>query len=178
MKKNYYGLSMGLIRQTDRPTNHISESNYFVHIMKDLIQEFNKIGADCIFLKRDLSELGDFINEMAVEGYVIFSFQTEEYFSDVLKNAELVVEDFAIQLVGAAKTSREKVDNAIAVENFKMCFKPYCIEKAVPDDLSKQSVVDIVLEELKEVISRGRGIPLVTKPSIVNLLLNRNFSAN
>ncbi|OEK01744.1 hypothetical protein BFP97_09545 [Roseivirga sp. 4D4] len=169
---------MGLINQVSEIKNPVSESNYFVYIMKDLIKEFNKVGADCILPNERLNQVSNFINEMAIEGYLIFSFEKEEYFSDIIKTAELVVEDFARKLVRGSKAFREKAERNIAIANFRMCFKPYCIEKTVEKDFPREKVAEVVLEELKETISKGRGIPMATKPSIVELLTNEDFQMN
>lgn len=165
MEKVFYGVSMGLIN----PRTKSYSQNYYVFILKQLIEEFGKVGAELLILEHRKKEVSrnDRMHLLLTQGYFIFSFRKEEYFSDIQKTCELVVESVAKKVLDRSK---DKAKRTPVIENFKTCFKAYCIERELPISISREQVFNEVSSAVKELVDQGRSIPVATKPSMIALL--------
>lgn len=168
MEKAFYGVSMGLIN----PSGKSFTQNYSAQILKLLIEEFAKVEAELLMLLNNDEEVltNDEIDRLLAQGYFIFSFEGEAYYSDIQKTCELVVEGVARKLLNCSKQFKGEEERARVIEDFKICFKPYCTEKVLAVSLSKEEVFNELSINIMELTSRGRGIPVTTKPSMVSLL--------
>lgn len=168
MEKVFYGVSMGLIN----PEAKSYTQNFYVFILRQLIEEFEQIEAELLLLRNNEREVlvGDKIDELLSQGYFVFSFRKEEYFSDVKKTCELVVESVAKKVLDRSKGFKDKGERARVIENFKTCFKAYYTERELPISISREQIFNEVSSAVKELVSQGRSIPVATKPSMIALL--------
>lgn len=171
MERVFYGVSMGLINSNWNQRDSQSSGNYFSHIMKRLVREFRNVEAELM-----MEGVGSRLTEeeestiLADKGFVIFSFRKSQYFSDVQKTAELIIEDVARELLNYSERFTDEVERLLMIKNFKMCFRPYCIERRLSTELSNDQVVEILSHTLEDTVNKGRGIPMASKPSLVEFL--------
>ncbi len=174
MKTIFYGLSMG---QMD---NHVKSSteNYYTSILRRLIKEFECIDAELLQIANDNANMPttNKVDALVAQGYFVFKLRQEVYFSDILKTTELVMEEVAGKIVNGSKFYKNEPERIQLLESFKVCFRPYCVEKEFFHDLPQEVIVETVKSELAQQVSMGRGIPLATKRSIVGLLFNHKWN--
>lgn len=165
MEKTFYGVSMGLINAEAK--SHTQ--NYYTFILKQLIEEFNKVGAELLLLRNNDKEIlvNYEIDQLLAQGYFVFSFRKKEYLSDIKKTCELVVESVAKKVLDRSKGKDERTP---VIENFITCFRAYCTERELPISISREQVFNEVSSAVKELVDQGRSIPVATKPSMIALL--------
>ncbi len=164
--------------QMDNLTKQPSTENYYSSILRRLIEEFKSTDAELLQFGGFNTEMSTArqLDELIAQGYFVFKLRQECYFADIKKTAALVVEEIAFKIVKDSKPHKDESERLQLIESFKMCFRPYCVEKVFLHDLPQEVIVETVKSELAKQVSMGRGIPLDTKPSMVDFLFNQNWN--
>lgn len=134
----------------------------FDYIMGRMIKEFLYVEAQLVAPLEELEAVGrevylsEHYQPSLQELKCVFSFEKEEYFSDIIKTAELVVDDVARLLLnpkgGPTKwDSRERVC-------FREFFQAFCVHESFTIGTTQEVVLSNTYEALDELELKGRSL--------------------
>lgn len=169
-KKTFYGISLERLNATNLQEGNASTTDklLFSYLMKQLIQEFLSVEANMLPINQEVKSTNE--NASMLEGRCVFSFDKEEYLSDITKTTDLVVDDLAKKLVEQNIASLKPSERESAITYFNNYFQALCVEKSFDASVSKKDVVKGVFEALDELESEHLNTSVDSQKTIARFL--------
>ena len=168
MKKKFFGISMRPVNAT----NSISEASMvdhhsvlYTYLTRQLIEEFLLVNAEIITPSENV------ISQSAESGYrFVFTFEKEEYFSDIVKTTDLVIDDMARVLIDQVAEASEALDTEMIRMVFNRYFKAYCVEQFVDETMPDEEIIDHLFLALDTREEEGRNINAGDASEVIGFL--------
>ena len=166
MKRTYYGISMGsFITHSQQLEGVANKSEFEVvsdYIMARMIKEFLYVEANMITPVEEIEIVGrevylsDDYHPVLQELRCVFDFESKEYFSDIVKTAELVVDDVGRLLLDTDHyfTKWDSIERIC----FREFFKAYSVEGIFDMEVTEDQALKRVFEKLDDLEIKGRKI--------------------
>ncbi len=180
MKKTYYGISMGPVNMAQITPEGIvtndSDTYLYSYLMRQLILEFLNVEAKMLSIVDEMdlvcanTSSPDIPCSGMLEERCVFSFETEECFSDIVKTADLVIEDFMESMIESAIAGSDINDKTLLRVYFKRYFKAFCVEQAFDEATPEDEIVTSIFRALDRKELSGREIQESEKTMIADFL--------
>lgn len=169
MEKTFFGISMRPLNvQNDilEGTSSYNDSSLlYTYLTRQLIEEFLEVKAE-IITPTTVSSL-----ESVENGYrFVFRFEKEEYFSDIVKTTDLVIDDLARALIDRVAETSQALDREMIRMVFNRYFRAYCVECNFDQSVSDDHVINQVFHALDLLEQQGRNVDETDESKMISFL--------
>jgi|GEM_PF-4236375 len=168
MRKIYFAITMGLVRQEPNHSFPLQASSVYHDLLRKVSLEFLNSGARIYlpFPVELLKSEADIHNIIADSGYCLMSFEQPMSKVQVSLDCKAIVRQYGLELIS-------KLDNVSSedyLEAFVLCFSPYLVSFSTDQSSPQSEVLSRALDALNDVIVAGKKLSTHTQGVIIELL--------
>lgn len=174
MKKTFFGISMGPVNMAEITPEGIvmndKDTYLFSYLMRQLILEYLNVEAKMLAIIDEMELVGangsHVEDSELLEERCVFSFGKEVYLSDILKTADLIVDDLVRKLIENTEASNKETLR----QSLKKYFQPFCVEMTFEKNDSEEEIVNSMFSSLNHLEIEGRSITQSEQQTVSDFL--------